>query len=471
MLEVDLPGAPPPHVAHARLAQRHATTFLLESRDGPQRLARHSFVGWSPRGVVRLDATGLRAEGDLPRPDATEPPLDYLRRLLRLHPPAVATSPFAGGLVGCAGFGLVRSLEPSLDGHLGADTDDWPRLVLGLYEDALVHDHATGRTTYVSHGRDRSAELRDALHQESEDRTSQPLRVGRLSATCTDAAFEAKVRQAIELDRAGECFQVVLSRAYEGTFTGPLHQAYAWLRDHANAPHLFFLRFADGLQLLGASPETLVRVRSGRAETFPIAGTRPIGATEAETRRLADDLRADAKEAAEHAMLVDLARNDLARVCAAGSVRVARFRDVERFRHVQHLVSLVEGQLAPGRDSLDAFAAVFPAGTVSGAPKLRAVEHLARLEGRPRGPYGGAVLYASFGGDLDSAIAIRSLSARGDRLTVQAGAGIVLASDPAAEARETRHKMATMLEGLGQFGATVDVDGEPAGKAQAEEPA
>jgi anthranilate synthase component 1 len=454
-LRAPLAGLPPPHELHARLAGLHATTFLLESRDGPERLARHSFVGWDPVGTVRLTRDGLVADGGLPPPRAGEPPFAYLRRLLAEHGPAAkggdAALPFRGGLVGTAGFDLARTLEPTLEGlPNGEGPDGWPRLLLGLYHDAVVYDHAAGTAEYVAVAGDRRADLDAALRTGLAEPSD--LRVGPLSWSQDDAAFAARVRQAIALDEAGECFQVVLSRSVEAPFHGSLAPLYAWLRANANAPHLFFLRFGD-LQLLGASPETLVRIRDGVAATFPIAGTRPVGASEEEARRLAAELAAERKDAAEHAMLVDLARNDLARVCRPGTVAVARFREVERFRHVQHLVSEVQGRLAPGRDALNAFAAVFPAGTVSGAPKLRAVEHLSRLETAPRGPYGGAVLYASFGGALDSAIAIRSLSARGGRLRVQAGAGIVLASDPQAEADETRHKMATLLEGLARFAA------------------
>lgn len=446
MLRVRLFRPPPPHEAHARLAARHATTFLLESRTGPGRLARFSFVGWGPQGVVRLDARGLHTQGNLPAVRPGEPALGYLRRLLRGHRSLDQRSPFVGGLVGSLGSDLVRTLEPTLED--GA-REAWPRLELGLYLDAVVYDHARGTAHYVSAGRDRRGDLADALSQHL---PRARLEVGPVRASAGRATFTRKVRRAQDLIAAGECFQVVLSRAYDAPYKGDLGAAYTWLRRRAHAPHLFFLRFAGGRTLLGASPETLVRVRKGRASTFPIAGTRPLTGDAVRDAAAARDLRRDPKENAEHAMLVDLARNDLARVCRPGTVEVTRWRRVEGFRTVQHLVSEVQGDLADGKDGLDALAAVFPAGTVSGAPKVRALEHIAKLERRPRGAYAGGVCYLSFNGDVDSCIAIRALAAGPRRLTIQAGAGIVLGSRADAEFDETRHKARLLLEAVRRFG-------------------
>lgn len=449
-----LKDPPPAHEAHRRLAALHATTFLLESRTGPERLARYSFVGWAPAGRIVLDAAGLHVTGHLPKPRPAEPALGYLRRVLRRHRSRDHRAPFAGGLVGCVGSDFVRELEPTLaDGS----KESWPRLDLGLYLDGVVYDHHLGVAHYVSVGPDRRAALDEALRSRPPRAT---LSVGPLRPSASRAAFTRKVRAAQRLVQAGECFQAVLSRAYAGRYDGDLSAAYGHLRRRAQAPHLFFLRDGDaGRTLLGASPETLVRVRRGQATTFPIAGTRPLTGDARKDAAAARALRADPKENAEHAMLVDLARNDLARVSRPGTVRVTRLRKVEGFRTVQHLVSEVLGTLARGRDALDALAAVFPAGTVSGAPKVRALEHIARLESRPRGAYAGAVCYLSFNGDLDSCIAIRCLSAQGGRLTVQAGAGIVLASDPDAEFDETRHKARLLLDTVAAFGGRAPREG------------
>lgn len=453
MLRVRLQTAPPPHEAHARLAARHATTFLLESRTGPGRMARFSFVGWNPRGTVDLGPEGLVVHGDVPAPRAREAPLDYLRRLLRQRRVTDRRLPFVGGLVGSVGSDFARTLEPTLDGK---QAEEWPRLLLGLYDDALVYDHRRGTVHYVSTGADRRGDLEALRHKPAPARFT----VGLVTASHSRAKFTGLVRKAQGLIRAGECFQVVLSRSYRAEFRGDLAACYALLRKRAFAPHLFFLRFgaaqgsgSEPRVLLGASPETLVQVRGGVATTFPIAGTRPLTGRKKVDAAAARDLGADPKENAEHAMLVDLARNDLARVCRPGTVEVTRLRKVEPFRTVQHLVSEVTGRLARGQDALDALAAVFPAGTVSGAPKLRALEHIDALEAIPRGPYAGGVCYMSYSGDLDSCIAIRCLGAVGAGLVVQAGAGIVLGSKPDAEFDETRHKARLLLESIQQFGA------------------
>ena len=440
LLQVALPDAPAPHVAHARLAAIHPHSFILESREGPARLARHSFVGFAPTGTVTVDTKGSHVDGPLPQPNTGEHPLDYLRRLHAEHAlprQAAADAPFVGGLVGSLGHDFVRILEPSL----GAGDEAWPRLALGLYLDGIVYDHFAGSTTYVSRGPDRSAEVQRALAAPA---PSAPLHVEGLQSRTDEAAFTAQVQRAQAAIRAGEAFQIVLSRAYDAAYRGDLGSLYARLRDAAPVPYLFHLRQGDR-QLLGASPEMLVRVRGDAAETFPIAGTRPLTGDNERDQAAAEELLQDRKERAEHAMLVDLARNDLARVCRPGSVQVAAYAEVQRFRFVQHLVSHVRGQLRDGQDALSALCAVFPAGTVSGAPKLRALEHIHAIEAAPRGAYAGAVAYWSFSGDLDSAITIRSLSAQGGRLRVQAGAGIVHRSDPAREFQETEDKAATML--------------------------
>ncbi|MFO1532523.1 MAG: anthranilate synthase component I family protein [Thermoplasmatota archaeon] len=453
MLKVPVPAAPPPHAAHARLARRHATSFVLESRDGPEDLARHSIVGWAPLGTVTLERDRLTVDGGLPDPGGQEP-FAYLRGVLRQYP-AKGEGPFCGGFVGCAGHALARTFEPTLEtGATPNATEPWPRLLLGFYLDALVYDHAKGTCDYVSLGPDRRGDL--AALRDPDPPTA--LNVGALRPTADEGAFTRRVLAGQELVRAGECFQIVLSRAYEGPFEGDLGACYARLREGARVPFLFHLRF-PGRTLLGASPERLVQVRGRCAETYPIAGTRPRTGQPEVDAAAARDLVADPKENAEHAMLVDLARNDLARVCEPGTVEVERFREVESFRAVMHLVSRVAGKLQPGRDALDALAALFPAGTVSGAPKVRALEHLDRLEARERGAYAGAVLYLGADGGLDSAITLRSLSATHDggkgTLAVQAGVGIVLGSKPAAEFQETRHKARACLDALKPFGATL----------------
>ncbi len=459
---VPLPDAPPPHVAHRLLAARHETTFILESREGPDRMARYSFVGFDPAGTIACTRDGIVVTGALPAPSQDQEPLEFLRRVLAFYATKDHDSPFVGGLVGSVGHDFVRIVEPTLD---DGSAESWPRFIFGLYLDGLVWDHRKHTCTYVSRGADRSALVRQAFQTPP---AGQPLEIGAFEAPVAQPEFEARVRAAQELIRAGECFQIVLSRLYIAPFHGPLVTFYDWLREAHAVPYLYHLRFA-GRDVIGASPEMLVRVRKGVLETFPIAGTRPLAGDDAVDAARGRDLLLDRKETAEHAMLVDLARNDLGRVAAPGSVQVVELMKLKRFRNVQHIVSDVRAELAPGHDALDALEAVFPAGTVSGAPKVRALEHIAKLEARPRGAYAGAVCYASFNGDFDSAICIRSLSAADGRITVQAGAGIVQHSDPAAEFHETRHKAGAMLEGSRVFGATLppEPDGAPSSSDRA----
>ncbi len=445
-------SAPPPHEAHARLAKAYATTFLLESREGPERIARYSILGWDPAGTIILDQKGIHTDGALPAPERGQDPLEYLRRIQTFYATPERVAPFVGGLVGCIGYDFVRHVEPTLARD---SAEPWPRLLFGLYLDGLVYDHQTGITTYVSRGEDRSAALQALLQAPLAGPPS--LQVGTVTSSVDEQAFGDRVQRARDLILAGEAFQIVLSRAFTAPYQGSLMPLYQRLREAAAVPYLYHLRFGGDAPrtLLGASPEGLVRVRQGTVETFPIAGTRPLTGDADLDRQAGQELLADRKETAEHAMLVDLARNDIGRVATQGSVRVQAFQELHAFRSVQHMVSHVTGRLQDDADAWSALQAVFPAGTVSGAPKVRAMEHIDALESQSRGPYAGAVCYASFNGDFDSCITIRSLSAQDGGLTVQAGAGIVHRSDPRSEWLETRHKADTILAALAAFGAEV----------------
>lgn len=439
-----MPEAPPAHEAHARISATCEASFILESREGPRRLARFSIVGFAPAGTITVDQDAIHVTGALPQPSRDQDPIEYLRRVQAFYHVDDHATPFVGGLVGSIGHDAIKLIEPTLE---DGQAEPWPRLCFGLYLDALVYDHMEGTTTYVSRGEDRSQQLGQLLAQET---TRTAPRVGTLDSPVDDTTFIQRVQQAQDEIARGEAFQIVLSRPFKAQFEGDLGAIYRRLRETEAVPYLYHLRFPER-QLLGASPEMLVRVRAETAETFPIAGTRPVTGDAATDDAAGQEMASDRKETAEHAMLVDLARNDLNRVCKAGSVAVVAYQEVHRFHRVQHLVSHVRGQLDAHRDAWDALAAVFPAGTLSGAPKIRALEHIHRLEARARGPYGGAVAYASFNGDFDSAICIRSLSAQDGTMTVQAGAGITHRSDPQAEADETRHKARALLEALESF--------------------
>lgn len=434
--ELPLPFEPAAHFA--RLLSAHDDGFLLESAEGPERLARYSILGLDPVGKVSLEGDRLRIEGELPPHKDDEAPLAYLRRLLALHPTTDHGYRYLGGLVGYASYELTEQLErlPARGSHA-----QFPTFEYGLYLDGLVFDHLTRRVVYFSHGKDRSADL-VARASERSDLARPSFSAPKVNIDAT--RFEKMVEQAKGHITEGDIFQVVLSRRFDLDLSGDLLGYYEALKKANPSPYMYYLKNGER-RIVGASPEMLVRVDGGRVETFPIAGTRPMGRTPAETERLAAELLADTKEAAEHAMLVDLARNDVGRVAEFGTVKVSETRKIERFSHVQHLVSKVEARLRPGKSAVDAFAALFPAGTVSGAPKIRAMEIIRELEADPRGAYAGAVGYFSFNGNADAAIAIRTLTAAGKKASVQAGAGIVHDSVPEAETRETEAKARGLL--------------------------
>ncbi len=435
-----LDGPPQPLRLFRNLEATHDACFLLESAEGPQRLARYSFLGADPAGVVRSQRGNLEVEGDLPAPREHEAPLDYLQRVIDDHGVEDHGPRFRGGLVGYAGYELVTDLE-TVPRH--EDDAPFPDLEFGLYLDGVVVDHVEGTTTYFTHtGEDRSDLFQELAGQ---DPPSTSLRVGEPQETTDPKTFMENVQEAKRNIRDGEVFQVVLSRATQFQLEGDLSAYYAALRELNPSPYMYHVRFGDR-EIVGASPEMLVRVEAGEVETFPIAGTRPLGESEAERRKLAEDLLSDPKERAEHAMLVDLARNDVGRVAETGTVEVPEMMEVERYSHVQHLVSRVTGDLRKDLGALDALAALFPAGTVSGAPKVRAMELIHTLEPHARGPYAGCVGYVSLNGNLDTAITIRTLTRAGTTATVQAGAGIVADSDPRTEHEETRSKQAALLD-------------------------
>jgi anthranilate synthase component 1 len=440
MMRTQAPDLPEdPSALHRALEAASDVCFLLESAEGPRQLARYSFLGWDPAGVVRARGGDLDVTGDLPEPRDDEAPLDYLRRARDAHAVEGVPDRYAGGLVGVIGYETVETLEPVPPRE---DRGPYPDLELGLFLDGVVYDHADGEATYFAHGEDRSDEL-EAVAADPPD--PDPPTFGAPSENMSRKAYEEAVATAKDRIRQGEIFQAVLSRRTALPVEGSLAPFYEALKGVNPSPYMYHLRFGER-EVVGASPEMLVRVEDGQVETFPIAGTRPLGATPEETEALAQDMLEDEKERAEHAMLVDLARNDVGRVAAHGTVEVPRRADVERYSHVQHLVSQVEGTLRDDADAVDALAAVFPAGTVSGAPKVRAMEIIRELEPTARGPYAGAVGYLSLNGNLDTAITIRTLTRTGDTAHVQAGAGIVDDSVPAREYEETGQKQQVLLD-------------------------
>jgi anthranilate synthase component 1 len=445
--------------------------FLLESLEGGERWARYTFLSTDPREVYRY--RGRRTErwtrGQGWGAVVTElAPLEHLGALLRRHPPVdVPGLPrFTGGAVGYLGYDIVRTIESLPDAP--PDDRDLPDAVMMVTDTLLVLDNLYNRATVIANvevGPDADdAELRrlyaaataridDWVARLAAPGSVRPLALeppaGLPAATTpyADDRFREHVARIKEYIAAGDTFQTVLSRRLEVPAPDPF-LTYRYLRALNPAPYLYYLH-CDDLRIIGSSPEILVRVEDGEVTLRPIAGTRPRGATAEEDEALAAELTADPKERAEHLMLVDLGRNDVGRVAEFGSVRLTAFMTIERYSHVMHLVSEVRGRLRQGLDAVAALAASFPAGTVSGAPKVRAMQIIDELEPVRRGPYAGAVGYIGWGArTMDTAIAIRTCVMRGERAWVQAGAGIVADSDPAAEWRETEAKARAVLLAL-----------------------
>ena len=429
-------------------------SFLLESAEQGGRFGRWSFVGVRPRTTLRLEDGVLTVSGE-PR-DLTDPYAAVAAELGRHRPaPLAGGPPFAGGAVGLFGYDLVRSFEPSV-GEPNADELGLPELALIISDVLVAFDHFTHEVTVVANvfaedveglgfdgayaaAREAIAEVRERLAAPVPRARREPQEPPAFTSNLGKVGYAAAVDRAKEYIRAGDCYQVVPSQRWSADLPVEAFSIYRGLRTVNPSPYMYFLDFGD-FEIAGASPESLVKVSGRRAEQRPIAGTRPRAATAEEDFEHARELLADEKERAEHTMLVDLARNDLGRVCEYGSVRVDELMAVETYSHVLHIVSSVSGTLADGVSAIDALRASLPAGTLSGAPKIRAMQIIDELEPVKRGPYGGAVGYLSFSGDLDSCILIRSAVARAGRVHVQAGGGIVVDSEPDLEVRESEAK-------------------------------
>jgi anthranilate synthase component I len=419
--------------------------FLLESVEGAERLGRYSFVGFGDALTVRLDRDGLHLDG---RTRAVEGDLlPALRQALAQAPTLSpeAGLPLDGGLVGIAAYDIVRHFE-----RVPAPRDDFPEGLWVAPESMLVFDHLTRRAALLHAGGEAE---RAALRREVVRALAGGIpfrragRHGRPEASMSEAEYVAAVERAKGNITAGDVFQLVLSVRFAGRCDLSPFEAYRALRLLNPSPYMYFLEL-DGLSVAGSSPEALVKLEGRQASLRPIAGTRPRGDTEEEDRAREVELLADPKENAEHVMLVDLARNDLGRVAEPGSIQVDPSRAIERYSHVMHIVSGVNGRLEAGRDAFDLFAATFPAGTLVGAPKVRAMELIDEYEPVGRGLYAGTVGYFSRRGGMDQAIAIRTLAFRGDEYSFQAGAGIVADSVPVNEYREVLAKGAILRRAL-----------------------
>ena len=460
---------------YRKLAGERVGTFLLESADigtslsGGGTWSRYSFVG--VRSAAALTVRDGQAHW-LGTPPVGVPtggdPLAALRATVEaLHTPrdlVAGMPPFTGGMVGYLGYDIVRRLE-----RIGDSTEDelgLPELTMLLTSDLAVLDHWDGSVLLIANAINHN-DLATGVDEAYTDAVARldtmeadlgkpsrqvpvalpPSRLPEYTTRWGGEDYQAAVEDVKERIRAGEAFQVVPSQRFETPCTAGALDVYRVLRATNPSPYMYLLRF-DGFDIVGSSPEALVKVEDGRAMMHPIAGTRPRGGTPQADSALADELLADPKERAEHLMLVDLGRNDLGRVCEPGSVGVVDFMSVERYSHVMHIVSTVTGRVAEGRSAFDVLTACFPAGTLSGAPKPRAMQIIEELEPTRRGLYGGCVGYLDFAGDCDTAIAIRTALLRDGTAYVQAGAGVVADSDPVAEDTECRNKAAAVLRAV-----------------------
>ena len=442
-------------------------TYLFESVEGGERFGRYSIIGLPARRVYefRGHALEIREHGEVVETREVEDPLAEVERLRTLHkvPKLDGLPGFTGGLVGWFGFECIGYIEPRLAGGDKRDELGTPDIYLMLSEELAVFDNLKGRLYLVVHADPRqpgawdAAQARlDTLVDKLRQPGSYPAPLGRdvldeshFVSGFTREGFIAAVEKSKEYIRAGDVFQVVLSQRLSVPFNARPVDVYRALRALNPSPYMYFLDTGE-VQVVGSSPEILVRLQAGQVTVRPIAGTRPRGATAAEDLALEQDLLADPKELAEHVMLIDLGRNDVGRVSEAGSVEVGERFVIERYSHVMHIVSEVTGTLQPGLSYADVLRATFPAGTVSGAPKIRALEVIGELEPIKRNVYAGSIGYIGWHGDADTAIAIRTAVIKDGRLHVQAGAGIVYDSDPQKEWDETMNKGRALFRAVAQ---------------------
>jgi anthranilate synthase component 1 len=454
-----------PVSAFLAIAEKEPHAFLLESVERGEQIGRYTFLGARPYMRVKAHAGSVEIERGRRREKLQENIFQVLKRLLREHRPASVPGlpPFTAGAVGYFSYDVVRQLE-----NIGEHTKDdlkLPDAELMFFDRLLAFDHLRHQIHIVAAAdvsrenprraydravrdiavieRKLAAGLRPALMRKSQPKAGNL----KVNSRTRRQDFLRNVERCKEYIAAGDIFQVVLSQRLDFTPGVAPFDLYRALRQVNPSPYLYFLRMND-THILGSSPEMLVRVTGHKLEYRPIAGTHPRGHDEAEDQRLEEKMRSDEKERAEHVMLVDLGRNDLGRVSEYGSVKVKDLMYVERYSHVMHLVSALEGTLRPDLSALDAFAACFPAGTLSGAPKVRAMQIIEELEPTRRGIYGGSVLYADFAGNLDSCIGIRTMLMQGKKAYLQAGAGIVADSDPASEFQESMNKAQALLRAV-----------------------
>ena len=454
-----------PVSAFIMLREEGRYPFLLESVEGGEQLARYSFLGRDPYRIVQAHGTEVTVEDgqqvqvkDVPAGNVFDVLAHYLAEYEEVVVPGLPR--FRCGAVGYLGYDCVRLIEHLP--HVPEDTLGVPDAIWCFYDTVAAFDRVRHQLVLMTNvfidpstslkqayleAQARIAMLEAAFHTSRVPGPPVTLESDQHDSNFARDAFEAAIEEGKRLIYEGDIFQVVLSQRFTLRFEGDAFNLYRALRQVNPSPYLFFLDF-DEVTLIGSSPEVLVRVEDGRAQLLPIAGTRPRGRDPEEDDSLANELLADPKERAEHLMLVDLGRNDLGRVCLPGTVGVDRYAYIERYSHVMHIVSAVSGEVVPEANPMTVLRACFPAGTVSGAPKVRAMEIIDALEPTKRGIYAGAVGYLDFSGNMDTCIAIRTMVVHGKSVEMQAGAGIVADSNPAREYEETENKARALKEAL-----------------------
>ncbi|MFC1802822.1 anthranilate synthase component I family protein [Thermoproteota archaeon] len=433
-----------PYTVFCRIQAGSDYAFLLESIEGPEKLVEYSFIGFDPKYVF----TSKDGVSSLIGPDGNEKvyesglPLRILSSVVKSFEVDTPERRYIGGAVGYLSYDIIRNWE-----DIPCENKDdygFPDMEMGIYLDGLFFDHVKGETYYHFKGEDRFPLIEKLFKKEY---VEEPYYYSEPTTNIQLEDYIRGVEKSKEYIKAGDIFQVVPSRRFEFKVKGSLLGFYRKLREVNPSPYMYYLKMGER-SIIGASPEMLVRVEDEKVETYPIAGTRPVVDDPEENIRLGKELIEDPKEMAEHVMLVDLARNDVGKVSKPGTVEVPNFLEVHQYSHVQHIVSRVTGQLKNSCTSYDALRSVFPAGTVSGAPKIRAMEIIDEIEPSMRGPYAGAVGFFSLNGNADFAITIRTLIRSGDRAYIQAGGGIVQDSVPLTEFEETGHKAMALLQAI-----------------------
>ena len=440
-----------------KLAAQSKRLYLLESVEGGEKWGRYSFLGYDPVLRVKCKDGLVIIEGEEPEILVTEKPLEVLRGILsKYHAPRLEDlPPFTGGFVGYFSYTMYGYTEPVLKLKSG-DTNDYD---LMLFDKVIAYDHLHQKISVIvnmntehlmeNYGK-AVAEIETIVRMIAEAAPLPPAKspkAGAFTCNVTPEQYAKMVEKTKEYIVDGDIFQAVISRRFESKFDGSLLDAYRVLRTTNPSPYMVYMHI-DGLEIMSTSPETLVRLQKGRLATFPVAGSRPRGATDTEDKALEEDLLRDEKELSEHNMLVDLARNDLGRISQYNSVKVMDYMMIHRYSKIMHIASRVESDISDGHDALDAIEAILPAGTLSGAPKIRACQIIDEIEGSPRGIYGGAIGYIDFAGNMDTCIAIRMAVKKDGKVTVQAGGGIVADSVPATEYEESGNKAKAVMNAI-----------------------